>query len=65
MARCKACGRTLIGDEIAVNRRMISRTLTEYLCKDCLAREWNCEVSVIEERIEYFRKNGCMLFAKP
>ncbi len=64
MAVCKVCGKTLSGDEVAVNRRMISRAAVEFWCKDCLAKEWDCEVAQIEEKIEYFRKSGCTLFAK-
>lgn len=62
MSCCKKCGRELTSDEVAIYKRLVSRGATEFLCADCLAEHFECDKSLILERIEYFKKMGCTLF---
>ena len=64
MAQCMQCGRSLTGDEIGLHKKMINRGATEFLCISCLAEVYHCEESLLEKKIEQFREQGCMLFAK-
>lgn len=61
--RCKLCGRSLTGDEIAVYRRMVSRAAERFLCVSCLAVEFGVSETLVYEKIEHFRAMGCTLFA--
>jgi len=63
MALCMHCARTLTGDEIGLHRKIVNRGATQYLCLTCLAKEFACEESLLERKIEEFREQGCMLFA--
>lgn len=59
---CKRCGKPLTNDEKAIYRRLVNRGAQEFLCVPCLAAYFRCPVNVIEEKITYFKKTGCMLF---
>ncbi len=60
---CKKCRAALGADDIAINRKLISRNVTDFYCIDCLAEYYNTCREAIEERIEYYRKSGhCTLF---
>ncbi len=60
---CKQCGEALKKDEKAINLKLISRTVTDFYCIDCLARKLGCSREAIEERIRYYRESGnCTLF---
>ncbi|MBS5480402.1 MAG: hypothetical protein ACLSS9_09740 [Acutalibacteraceae bacterium] len=60
---CRQCGKQLTGDEIAVYRKLVDRMAEEFLCKECLARYFRCDVSLIDQKIRQFRETGCALFA--
>ena len=63
MAQCMKCGRDLTSDEIGLHKKMINRGATQFMCIDCLAEFYHCEVSLLRQKIEQFREMGCMLFA--
>lgn len=52
----------LTSDEVAIHRRLVHRDAEEYFCKECLAKYLGVPVSVIDSKIEYFKKIGCTLF---
>lgn len=60
--KCKKCGRELTCDEIGIHKKMINRGATEFFCLTCLAREIGSTEEKLRERIEHFRREGCMLF---
>ena len=62
MADCRACGRKLTGDEIAVTRKLIGLCETSFYCKSCLAAYFHCGEDVIDWKIRQFREAGCYLF---
>lgn len=59
---CRQCGRLLTDDEIAMHKRMINRGATSHLCLTCLAEFYQCSEDLLREKMEYFRRIGCMLF---
>ena len=59
---CKNCGRKLRTDEIAMNKKMISRELESFMCISCLAKEFKVKEDKLKEKIAYFKKIGCTLF---
>ncbi len=64
MNLCKNCGKPLSADEVAVTRKLINRGAREFYCTGCLARYFEVTEAVILERIEYFKRTGCTLFAR-
>ena len=63
MAVCKQCGKVLISDEIAIYRKLVSRNATEFLCRKDLSVYFGVTEEKIQEKIEQFRRQGCMLFS--
>jgi len=61
---CIKCGKALTPDEVGATKKFINRGATEFYCLDCLAERFKLTRAFIEEKIEYLRKNGCMLFPK-
>ena len=64
MAACLQCKRPLVSDEIAVYRKLVRRDATEFLCKTCLAAYFNVDEAKIDQKIEQFKRQGCMLFVQ-
>ncbi len=62
MNECKNCKRALTSDEIGLTKKLINRGTMEFYCIDCLAEIFNCDVPLLEKKIEQFKKQGCMLF---
>ncbi len=59
---CIDCGRFLTQDEIALNKKLVSRELREYKCLACLSQDFGCEVADLEIKIAEFKEQGCTLF---
>lgn len=59
---CKKCGKTLSHDEVGLHKKMINRGATEFWCITCLAAHFGVTEDSLRERIEHFRKQGCLLF---
>lgn len=62
MSQCKNCKRNLVPDEIGLTKKLINRGTTEFYCIDCLAGIFNCDVPLLQKKIEQFKKQGCALF---
>ena len=62
---CCVCGAPLIPDEVALTRKLIGVEITQYRCLSCLAAEFGCTTHRLQEKIEEFRRRGCVLFAPP
>ena len=58
------CARELTGDEIGLHKKLINRGAVEFMCLDCLAAFYNCDVGLLLQKMEQFRAHGCTLFAK-
>ena len=59
---CMKCGKTLTYDEIGIHKKMINRGATQFFCLACLAAYTGSTEERLRERIEHFRKQGCLLF---
>lgn len=64
MAHCDSCSRQLTADEIAVYRKMVNRTADKFLCKTCLAEYFEVSEEKIDQKIEQFKRIGCLLFVQ-
>lgn len=61
-SNCEHCGARLTGDDVGLHRKMINREAESFLCKACLAKEFNCSVAYLDNRILQFKQAGCLLF---
>ena len=60
---CKECGQPLLDDDIAIYRKLVYRAADEFLCRDCLAKQFGCTREKIDRLIAYYRESGeCTLF---
>lgn len=59
---CVDCGRQLVKDEIALNKKLISLDLVEFRCLECLSVSFGCEVEELKIKIDEFKEQGCTLF---
>ncbi|MBR7110591.1 MAG: hypothetical protein IKC83_01830 [Clostridia bacterium] len=60
--KCKTCGKTVTFNEIGLSKKLIGRNATEFECIECLSKRFNCTVSLLNDKIEYFKSQGCTLF---
>lgn len=59
---CSKCGKPLSKDEIALYKKMICKTATEYLCIGCLADYMQVPREALEKKISEYKEMGCTLF---
>lgn len=62
MTVCYQCGQELSADEIGLNRKMIDRNATRFLCKRCFARYFGVSEEKVDQKIRQFKAQGCTLF---
>lgn len=61
-AVCCDCGRRLKKDEIALTRKLVDADAAEFYCISCLAEFIGCTVQDLQEKIQEFKEQGCVLF---
>lgn len=59
---CKRCKQELKKDWIALNKKLLSPDLKQFLCIQCLSDDFDCSVEDLEIKIEEFKEEGCTLF---
>ncbi len=63
--QCRACGRGLTSDEIALSMKLQGRQIQSYFCLDCQADYSRTTRKRLEELLEYYHSTGiCSLFAR-
>ena len=60
--QCSVCGKQIGKDDIGANKKLISKTVTKFLCIDCLAEYLGTDSEYILEKISQFKEEGCVLF---
>ena len=48
MEYCKNCKAALSRDEIGLHKKLLGRYATEFLCKACLAKEFNVSTALLD-----------------
>ena len=62
-ASCVSCGKQdLYKNEVGINKKLLGENIEKYYCLDCLADYLEVSVEDIEEKIEEFKQEGCVLF---
>ncbi len=62
MSRCAKCGKELVGNDIGLTKKLINKASKDFYCIDCLADIFNCDVSLLQKKIEQYKDMGCVLF---
>jgi hypothetical protein len=52
----------LFKDHIALSKKLLGRSITQFYCVTCLAKFLECDVSDLEIKIMEFKEQGCALF---
>lgn len=61
---CVDCGRSLGDTEVALNLKLRGRATGRLSCLACLAQKLDCDEEKLRSMAEYYRENGCELFAR-
>lgn len=60
---CFNCGRQVVKDVIALNKKMLGTSTKRFLCITCLAEYLNYEEEVLRNLIKELKEQGCALFS--
>lgn len=60
--KCKICGGKLKKDWIALHKKLLDMEAKEFLCINCLADTFGCDVEELNVKIDEFKEQGCQLF---
>lgn len=61
--KCVICGKeNLDKDTIGLNKKLLSKNITEFYCLDCFANYLECTVDDLQNKIDEFKEEGCILF---
>jgi len=61
---CFKCGAPLEEDAPGAYMRFVDRGAGSYLCLKCLSAQLGCTEGYLQDRIDFLRDNGCLLFPK-
>lgn len=59
---CISCHAPISADEIALSKKMINRSSTQYYCISCLASAFEVTEDDLQKKIQYYKSIGCTLF---
>ena len=59
---CILCEIELKKDYVALNKKLLGRSIEKYYCIRCLAEYIGCTVEDLLTKIEEFKEQGCVLF---
>lgn len=61
--KCLSCGKEIFEkDTIALNKKMLGRSINKFFCMDCLANYLDTSVDHLQDKVEEFKEQGCKLF---
>lgn len=62
IATCFVCRKIVDKDTIALNKKLIGRSIDKFFCIDCLADYLDVSVEDLLNKVQEFREQGCTLF---
>ena len=60
---CTICGKELSFNDIGATKKFINRGATTFFCKKCIAKRLDMSEEVMEQKIAFFKQQGCTLFS--
>ncbi|MDD4125328.1 MAG: hypothetical protein PHW77_06370 [Eubacteriales bacterium] len=61
---CVKCGAPLTCDDMGAHKKLINRGAKEFMCIPCLAVYFQVSEELVRQKVEEFKKAGCMLFTE-
>ena len=62
MDYCKKCTEILSHNEIGLCKKLCGKNLTEFMCINCMAEDFDVSTELLREKIDHYRSIGCTLF---
>lgn len=62
MTVCMQCEKELTYNDVGAYKKFVNRGAKQFLCKKCLAQKLEIPTEFIDEKIEQFKSQGCLLF---
>lgn len=59
---CFACRKVVDKDTIALNKKLLGKSIDKLMCIDCLADYLEVSVQDLLNKVEEFKEQGCTLF---
>ena len=60
--KCYLCEGALDKDSIGLNKKLLDKNLSRFLCIDCLAAHLDVSVGDLLTKVSEFKDQGCTLF---
>lgn len=60
--KCYLCETKLNKDAIGLNKKLLDKNLTRFMCIDCLAAHLEVTIEDLIAKINEFKEQGCTLF---
>jgi len=60
--KCCLCEAKLDKDTIGLNKKLLDKSLSRFLCIDCLAAHLDVSVEDLRAKVSEFKDQGCTLF---
>jgi hypothetical protein len=60
--KCYLCENRLDKDAIGINKKLLDKSLSRFLCIDCLASHLDISADDLREKISELKERGCTLF---
>jgi uncharacterized protein YlaI len=60
--KCRVCETKIDKDAIGLNKKLMDKKLTQYLCLECLSGHLDVSVEDLIEKAAEFKEQGCKLF---
>lgn len=60
--KCYLCEAKLDKDVVGLNKKLLDKSLSRFLCIDCLATHLDVSVEDLKTKISEFKGQGCTLF---
>jgi len=60
--KCYLCEAKLDKDVVGLNKKLLDKSLSRFLCIDCLAAHLDVFVEDLKTKISEFKGQGCTLF---
>ena len=62
--RCRFCSEQINQDIVALNKKIIDRNIPKdkCVCLNCMAETLECSIEDLQDKIEQFKEEGCVLF---
>jgi uncharacterized protein YlaI len=60
--KCCLCEATLDKDAIGLNKKLLDKSISRFMCIDCLAAHLDVTAEELKAKIGEFKDQGCTLF---